>query len=66
MHELGLKKPTALKWISPLQINLVRGDHGMTGNYYLGLFEYYDMGFLIHLLRPNDYFIDIGANQGSY
>ena len=66
MHDLGLNKPTAFKWISPLQLNLARGDHGMTGNYYLGLLEYYDMGFLIHLLRPNDYFVDIGANQGSY
>jgi FkbM family methyltransferase len=24
------------------------------------------MGFLLHLLRPNDLFLDIGANIGSY
>ena len=25
-----------------------------------------EMGFLLHLLRPNDLFLDVGANIGSY
>jgi FkbM family methyltransferase len=39
---------------------------GATGNIYCGLHEFADMGFLLHFLRPNDLFIDIGANIGSY
>jgi FkbM family methyltransferase len=39
---------------------------GATGNLYCGLHEFYDMGFLLHLLREGDVFIDVGANIGSY
>ena len=37
-----------------------------TGNLYVGLAEYEDMGFLLHCLRPDDLFVDIGANVGTY
>jgi FkbM family methyltransferase len=43
-----------------------KGETGATGNVYCGLHEFYDMGFLLHLLRPTDLFVDIGANIGSY
>lgn len=43
-----------------------RGRTGSTGNIYLGLHEFKDMAFLLHLLRPEDLFYDIGANVGSY
>ncbi|RZK36079.1 MAG: FkbM family methyltransferase [Pedobacter sp.] len=43
-----------------------RGLTGVTGNIYTGLHEFYDMGFLLHFLRPEDLFFDIGANVGSY
>jgi len=39
---------------------------GATGNIYCGLHEFVDMGFLLHLLRPGDLFVDVGANIGSY
>jgi FkbM family methyltransferase len=39
---------------------------GATGNIYTGLHEYEEMGFLLHLLRPEDLFGDIGANIGAY
>ena len=39
---------------------------GATGNLYCGLHEFYDMFFLLHFLRKDDLFIDIGANIGSY
>ena len=39
---------------------------GATGNLYYGLDEFYDMGFLLHLLREKDIFVDVGANIGSY
>lgn len=43
-----------------------RGMTGATGNLYCGLHEFYDMGFLLHLLREKDVFVDVGANIGSY
>ena len=39
---------------------------GITGNIYAGLHEFNDMGFLLHFLRPEDTFYDVGANVGSY
>jgi FkbM family methyltransferase len=43
-----------------------RGMAGATGNIYCGLHEFEDMSFLLHFLRPEDLFVDIGANIGSY
>jgi len=43
-----------------------KGMTGATGNIYCGLLEYEDMSFLLHLLRANDLFVDIGANVGVY
>lgn len=37
-----------------------------TGNLYCGLFEFEEMSFLLHFLRPDDLFIDIGSNVGPY
>jgi FkbM family methyltransferase len=43
-----------------------RGLTAVTGNLYCGLLEYRDMAFLLHCLRAEDLFIDIGANVGAY
>jgi FkbM family methyltransferase len=43
-----------------------KGMAGATGNFYMGLHEFNDMSFLLHLLRPGDMFYDVGANIGSY
>lgn len=48
---------------------LLRVRPGMTGatcNIYVGLHEFEDMAFVLHLLRSGDLFVDIGANIGSY
>ncbi len=42
------------------------GMTGATGNVYVGLHEFADMALLLHFLRPDDLFVDIGANVGSY
>lgn len=39
---------------------------GATGNIYFGLHEFEEMGFLLHFLRREDLFVDVGANVGSY
>jgi FkbM family methyltransferase len=43
-----------------------KGRTGLTGNLYCGLHEFEDMMFLLHFLRTDDQFFDIGANVGSY
>jgi len=42
------------------------GVTGATGNIYCGLHECHDMGFVLHFLREGDFFLDVGANIGSY
>jgi FkbM family methyltransferase len=43
-----------------------KGMKGATGNLYNGLLEFSDMLFVLHCLRPEDHFVDIGANIGVY
>jgi len=43
-----------------------KGLNGITGNIYVGLHEFEDMAFIIHFLREDDVFFDVGANVGSY
>lgn len=53
-------------WINGSKFLVKTGETGLTGNIYTGLHEFPDMGFLLHFLRAEDLFVDIGANVGSY
>jgi FkbM family methyltransferase len=53
-------------FVSGTQLWASRGETGITGNIYVGLHEFAEMGFVAHYLRPGDLFADIGANAGSY
>jgi FkbM family methyltransferase len=53
-------------YIKGLKFYARKGLTGITGNIYCGLHEFTDMGFLLHFLRQDDVFFDIGANVGSY
>ncbi len=53
-------------FIAPVKFYARKGLTGITGNIYTGLHEFNDMGFLLHFLRNDDVFFDIGANVGSY
>jgi len=54
------------KWINGSRIIVRRGEAGVTGNLYCGLHEFEDMAYLLHVLSPEDLFVDVGANVGSY
>jgi len=58
--------PIKVKWIEQSILCMSQGDTGLTGNLYVGLHEFQDMGFLLHLLRPEDLFVDVGSNAGSF
>jgi FkbM family methyltransferase len=59
-------KPVIFNWIGGSRLWLRRGWSGLTGNYYAGLSDFEEMSFLLHILRPGDLFVDVGANMGSY
>lgn len=53
-------------WVNGSKFLVKTGETGLTGNIYTGLHEFPDMSFLLHFLRAEDLFVDIGANLGSY
>ena len=55
-----------MPWIAGTRLLVRHGMTGATGNIYAGLHEFAEMAFVLHLLRPDDRFADIGANIGSY
>lgn len=61
-----LKHPLIIPWVEPTKLIIERGMVGATGNLYCGLHEFDDMGFVLHFLRSDDLFLDIGANVGTY
>ncbi|MBP7950713.1 MAG: hypothetical protein KA004_13765 [Verrucomicrobiales bacterium] len=61
-----LRKPVIWDWIGDAKLVVETGMTGATGNLYCGLHEFADMALVLHLLRPEDGFADIGANIGSY
>jgi FkbM family methyltransferase len=53
-------------WVNGSKFIVRSGETGLTQNIYCGLQEFSDMAYLLHVLRAEDLFIDIGANSGSY
>jgi len=58
--------PIALPYVGDTYLFATRGMTGATGNWYCGLHEVSEMAFALHLLRPGEHFVDVGANVGSY
>lgn len=61
-----LKGSIQVPWIAGAVLMARKRMTGATGNIYYGLHEFEEMGFLIHLIRDGDLFVDVGANIGSY
>jgi len=58
--------PIVYPFTDKTKLIIEKGMTGATGNIYCGLHEFEDMSFLLHFLRPEDLFVDVGANVGSY
>lgn len=58
--------PIVYEWVNGSKFLVSTGERGLTGNIYTGFQEYAEMAFVVHALRPDDLFIDVGANVGSY
>ena len=54
------------KWINETKFKISKGESGLSINIYTGLQEFSEMAFVLHFLRREDLFLDVGANLGSY
>ncbi len=61
-----LSAAVAMPFVGNTRLLVRTGMHGATMNIYVGIREFEDVAFLLHLLRPGDTFIDIGANVGEH
>ena len=58
--------PVLIPFVEDSRLIVEKGMEGATGNIYTGLSEFEDMAFILHVLRKDDVFADIGANIGAY
>jgi FkbM family methyltransferase len=58
--------PIIYNWINNSKVIIYPGETGLTGNLYCGLHEFLDMAYILHVIYPDNLFVDIGANVGSY
>ena len=56
----------AVPWVNGVRFLALPWHYSLSANVYCGLLEYYEMSFILHFLRTEDLFIDVGANRGSY
>jgi FkbM family methyltransferase len=61
-----LETDIEVPWFPGTRMVVRNGMTGFTGNIYCGLHEFADMSLVLHALRPEDRFVDVGANVGSY
>lgn len=61
-----LKGSVLIDWVDDTKMLAMRGEPSFTGNIYCGLMEFQDMAFLMHFLRSEEHFFDIGGNVGTF
>lgn len=61
-----VRYPAAVPFVDGTRLLVETGMTGATGNCYVGLMEFAEMGFVLHVLRQGDLFGDIGANVGVF
>lgn len=61
-----LRKKIIVPWVDKSKFIIGNDDIQFRWNIYIGFFEYEEMLFLLHALRPENIFIDVGANVGAY
>lgn len=58
--------PVIVPFVDDTVLVATSGLTGVTGNIFFGLAEFEEMAFALHVLRHDELFVDVGANQGSY
>ncbi|MCZ6594329.1 MAG: FkbM family methyltransferase [Bacteroidetes bacterium] len=63
---LKFKKEIVYNSLGGIKILVRKGDSSVIGNIYFGLQEFTESAFLLHFIRKEDEFLDVGANLGHY
>jgi FkbM family methyltransferase len=63
---LKFNKEIVYNSLGGIKIFVRKGDSSIIGNIYFGLQEFSESAFLLHFLRKDDVFLDVGANLGHY
>ena len=58
--------PVIIPFVEGTRLIARPGLMGATGIYYTGLYEFEEMAFTLHALRPGDRFVDVGAHIGAF
>jgi FkbM family methyltransferase len=58
--------PVIIPFVEQTRLIARPGLMGATGIYYTGLYEFEEMAFVLHALRAQDRFIDVGAHIGAF
>jgi hypothetical protein len=58
--------PVIIPFVEQTRLVARPGLMGATGIYYTGLYEFEEMAFVLHALRPGDRFVDVGAHIGAF
>lgn len=66
LRHLISNSPSIYKFVENSVLSVKKGMHGATGNIYNGLADFYEMAFVLHVLRKGDLFGDVGANVGTF
>jgi FkbM family methyltransferase len=66
LHQFVFRKEKVYPFLKNTKFYAKRGQSGIVPNIYFGLHELEEMSFLLHYLKENDTFLDIGANVGAY
>lgn len=61
-----VRRPILMPFLGESVFLVKKGMTGATGNIYSGLHEFEEMAFLLHFLREEDLFFDVGSNVGTY
>ncbi len=56
----------SIPFVDETRLLVATGMHGATMSIYTGLQEFEDMAFLLHFIKEDDLFVDVGANVGTY
>jgi FkbM family methyltransferase len=61
-----IHQPKDIELLPGIRLRCYPDSRSASAALYCGLYDYHDMTFLLRYLRPDDDFIDIGANIGIY
>lgn len=66
LDQILFKKERIYPFLNNSKFYAKKGLSGIVPNIYFGLHEVEEMAFLLHYLKREDLFLDIGANVGAY